>query len=230
MLIASNFHDYYDSAMGLGIDKTVVYNRKTSKILKPNKTRQTPLHDLIEKLPPNRHHDSWWTKGGILLICGEAIPFVQFDHYLHGKFNFYSAHKAVDFALAKGIPFSSYWSFWRTHYVGNPKGIEHFFNDKAFSGLTRLHEIYNCPVILCERPDKEDKAITLNPNLKLLSYQTQKDPYTLFQSIYMFISGVLGTPPKEPRPISDEIKAANHGHDSPYSFRTMPGTKRSRRK
>jgi len=37
MLIVSKFHDYYDTAMGMGIDKTCVYNRTTIETLSHSK-------------------------------------------------------------------------------------------------------------------------------------------------------------------------------------------------
>lgn len=230
MLIASKFHDYYDSAMGLGIDKTVVYDRITQFFPSPSKITERSLNDIFDRLPPMRYHNGWWVQGQVLLICGEVIPFIRIRYLSEKPNTFYSAEKAIDFIKAKNISTSSYWSFWRSHYVDSNKGIEHFFKDKEFSGLTKLHHIHKCPVIVCYDETSAKHSITLNPNLKELGYQTQKDPYTLFQTIYMFISGVLGTPAKEPRPISDEIKAANHGHDSPYSFRSVPGKKRSRNK
>jgi len=229
MLIASKFHDYYDSAMGLGIDKTVVYDRMTQKFPSPNKINEKSLNDLFDKLPPSRERSGWWIEGRILLVCGEAIPLIQIRHRTNDKpNNFYSADKAIDFIRAKNIGTSMYWSLWRDHCVDSIKGIENFFKNREFSGLTKLHHIHKCPVILCYDETRDKNSITLNPNLKELGYQTQKDPYTLFQNIYMFISGVLGTPAKEPKPVSDEIIAANHGHDGEYSFKNLPGKKRGR--
>ena len=230
MLIIRNWADFYDSAMGLGIDKTVVYDRTTQKFPSPSKINERSLSDLFDKLPPSREHHGWWIEGKVLLICGEAIPFIQIRHRdsMAKPNNFYSPEKAIDFIRANNIGTSMYWSFWRSHYVDSIKGIEHFFKDKEFSGLTKLHHIHKCPVILCYYETRDKNSITLNPNLKELGYQTQKDPYTLFQTIYMFISGVLGTPAKEPKPVSDEIIAANHGHDGEYSFKNLPGKKRGR--
>lgn len=228
MLICSKFHDYYDSSMGLGIDKTVVYNRITSIAVAPNKIKDRDLFDIIERLPPKRITSHNTMQGKVLLLCGEAIPFIEVT--LDDKsYHFYSLDKATDFINAKGISLSSYYFWWKRHYVDNLKGIKNFLEDKTFSGLTRLHHIHKCPIIVVSASNK-DEYVTLNPNLKSIGYQTQKDPYTLFQSIYMFLSGVLGTPEKQPRPISDKIKAANAGHDSPYSFRNLPGKKRGRNK
>ena len=224
MYIISKFHDFYDSAMGLGIDKTVPYPRITRQLAQPNKVSERSLYELFQKLPPfrNRPQNGWEIKGYVLLVCGEAIPLVQIQYLSDKPNNFYSAEKAIDFIKAKGVPMARYWSWWRRHYVDSFDGIEHFFKEKEFRNLTQLHHVHKCPVILCHEEYKK-VAITLNPILKELGYQTQKDPYTLFHTIYMFISGVIGTPAKEPRPISDELKAANHGHDGEYSFKTPPG-------
>lgn len=226
MLIVRAWTDYYDSAMGLGTDKTVVYNRVTSIAPAPNKVKDRDIHDIIERLPPKRVSSENIMQGKVLLLCGEVIPFIEIT--LDGKdYHFYSADKATDFINAKGVSLSGYYFWWRRHYVDSLKGIKNFLEDKTFSGLTRLHHIHKCPIIVCQYSYKDD-FITLNPNLKSIGYHTQKDPYTLFQTLYMFLSGVLGTPEKQPRPVSDEIIAADHGHDDPYSFRNVPGKKRGR--
>lgn len=228
MLIVSKFKDFYDTILRLGVDKTVVYNRVTSIAPAPNKIKDRDIYDIIERLPPRRPTSREVISGKVLLICGEVIPFIEIklDEKLH---YFYSLDKATDFINAKGIRLSQYSFYWKRHYVDSLKGIKNFLEDKTFSGLTRLHHIHKCPVIVCNASYKDD-YVTLNPNLKSIGYQTQKDPYTLFQTIYMFLSGVLGTPEKQPRPISDEIKAANHGHDDKYSFKNVPGKKRGRNK
>ena len=228
MYIVSKWHDYYDITMGLGIDKTVVYNRATSITPAPNKIKDRDLVDIIDRLPPRRITNRNTTRGKVLLICGEAIPLVEIE--LDGKsHHFYSVDKATDFINAKGLSTQNHYFWWKRHDVDSLEGIKNFLEDKTLSGLTRLHHIHKCPIILVNASQK-DEYVTLNPNLKSLGYQTQKDPYTLFQSIYMFLSGVLGTPEKQPTPISDGIIAANHGHDSPYSFRNVPGKKRGRNK
>lgn len=226
MLICSKFHDYYDSAMGLGIDKTVVYNRATSIAPAPNKIKDRDLFDIIDRLPPRRITSRNVTRGKVLLICGEVIPLVEIE--LDGKLHhFYSLDKATDFITAKGLSTQNHYFWWKRHDVDSLKGIKNFLEDKTLSGLTRLHHIHKCPIIVVNASQK-DEYVTLNPNLKSLSYQTQKDPYTLFQTVYMFLSGVLGTPEKQPRPVSDKIIAANHGHDGEYSFKNLPGKKRGR--
>jgi hypothetical protein len=228
MYIVSKFRDFYDPCMSLGIDKTVMYHRTTTLPEQPNKIRDKDLCDIINRLPSSTVTSHEVMRGRVLLICGEAIPFVEIE--LEGKaHHFYSVDKATDFIYAKGIRLNRQYFWWSRHCVHSINGIKHFLEDKTFSGLTRLHHIHKCPVIIVKASNKGEHVI-LNPNLKSIGYQTQKDPYTLFQSIYMFLSGVLGTPMKEPRPISDEIKAANHGLDGQYSFKNLPGKKRGRNK
>lgn len=232
MLIVGGTKDYYDSAMGLGIDKTVVYNRVQSFAPPVNKITQQDLYGIINSIPipHSNSYPHYWISAAVLLVCGEAVPIIQIEGFDCKKHTFYSAAKTIDFMISKNINFNKYFYYFSKHHcISSIKGIQNFFKDQSFSVLTKLHYIHKCPVILC-RNNKKEESIQLNPKLKDLSYQTQKDPYTVFQSIYMFISGVLGTPMKEPRPISDEIKAANAGHDGKYSFKNLPGKKRGRNK
>jgi hypothetical protein len=59
----------------------------------------------------------------------------------------------------------------------------------------------------------------LNPLLKSIGFQTQKDPFTVFQCIQSYISGVIGIPEKPMVKVSDKDLAAKRGHDGPYSFK-----------
>jgi hypothetical protein len=227
MYIVSKFSDYYDGVMGLGIDKTVVYNRTTSFAPYPDKRFDPELYDLLDVLPSTRTGKQATLRGMVLLICGEAIPFIQIE--IDGKKNnFYSKEKLVDFCVAKDIRTRLTEWFWRRESIDSWAGMERFLSNKKFSTLTRLHHINKCPIILCTSQSKE-KAIVLNPNLKELGYQTQKDPYTLFQNIYMFISGVLGVNERPMVEVSDKDLADKRGHGGEYSFRTAPGQGKGKR-
>lgn len=76
------------------------------------------------------------------------------------------------------------------------------------------------------------KEIEVEYNVKLdnLEYQRIVDPYTAFQEIAMYRSGVLGTGEPNMVTISDEHKRDAHGFDK-RSFKTdSPGKKRKRKK
>lgn len=69
--------------------------------------------------------------------------------------------------------------------------------------------------------NKEFDYIILNPNLEQFGFQRIKDPYTVFQEIEMFISGVLGIGEPNTVEVSNENRITKHGFDD-YSFRKRP--------
>jgi hypothetical protein len=69
----------------------------------------------------------------------------------------------------------------------------------------------------------ESKQLILNPKLKDWGFQSVVDPVSAFQSIYMYISGVIGVPESPMVKISDKEMAKKRGHDDKYSFRKPPG-------
>ena len=231
MFIISKFHDYYDSAMSLGVDKSVVYQRMTSFERFPDRIEYPELHKVLSKISGQmmicEQPIPISMRSMVLLICGESIPIIQIEEGVK-KLNFYSDRPLVQHIGIEKLPISQYY-FWR--YSNElEKGMRLFFEDRSFATLTQLHHQYRCPVILCNGNSGASENITLNPFLKDLDYQKHKDPYTVFQAIQMYLSGVLGSSGTEPLPVSDEIIAANHGHDGEFSFKNMPGKKRGRKR
>lgn len=71
--------------------------------------------------------------------------------------------------------------------------------------------------------------VTCSPVLKDIEFYRVVDCYTAFQEIEMFIGGVLGTC-NDPAPrFSDKVMRDSKGFDK-WSFKTMPGTKKPRKR
>lgn len=213
MLIVSKFHDYYDVGMKLGVDKTVVYDRKTLAI-KDN------FLSLV------RHSESGWT-GAVLAFCGKFYPFIY--HTQRGV-----GIDRIIWTLPEALAIlpRSKWSFsWDDDRLDTDNGIKKFF-ERKYPELEKVFHDHKCPVfgftppptrVYSWRNEGPYRALTLNPSLKDLEFYKVKDPITAFQDIYMFISGVIGTTPKPTKPIDDKIMAASKGHDGKYSFKKPPG-------
>jgi hypothetical protein len=76
----------------------------------------------------------------------------------------------------------------------------------------------NSPVVVYEQYSK----VIVNPCLKEYGFQKFMDPYTAFQEISMFMSGVLTNNPEPPNTQTDKAKVTSHGFDPKYGFRTPP--------
>ena len=101
MRIISKFHDYYDSAMGYGIDKSLVYlrqndtfypeggfeNRKDLTIHEV-KEKIKPLMDLIKKIPVSikivrdsvAKHSDFYIFPILIGFCGKVFPCFRDNH------------------------------------------------------------------------------------------------------------------------------------------------------
>lgn len=78
--------------------------------------------------------------------------------------------------------------------------------------------------------DGDNKPLlTSNPLLKHLGFAKVKDPFTAYQEISMYISGVIGVGEPDTIEVSDECKRDAKGFDE-WSFKThSPGKKAKRR-
>jgi hypothetical protein len=67
-----------------------------------------------------------------------------------------------------------------------------------------------------------ENAITINDNLS--DYQLYKalDPYSAFQELDMWLSGILSYPQNIMIEVEDSSKIKKHGFDHKYGFRTRP--------
>ena len=102
-------------------------------------------------------------------------------------------------------------------------------NDRYEDEFVKL----NTPIFVVDRvvPENHRGCIRMRTNVELRQYHFFKvfDPYTAFQEISMFISGVLGVGEPHMIEISDECKRDGKGFNE-QSFKTRPGTKPNRKK
>jgi len=237
MLIVSKFHDYYDTAMAFGIDKTCIYLRKTEEIemgsiRRSGLTCSSSVKKKI-KFVFNRH---------IIGFCGKLYPVVQCSLYgepddagkrkLLNILNFYEDWELIQFVKGMGLdhPSRSYrsWLYDLGYDHRDEKTIKKFFDVQRWQHLEKNFAKYKCPVFMTDYHGHKD-FLVLNPMLKPYRFARMKDPFAAFQEIYMYISGVLGNTEKEMIQISNEDMRDKKGFDK-WSFKTMPGTKKRRKK
>ncbi len=219
MLIVSDFFDYYDRVKAFGIDKTIVYQRKTSLL---------ELHHPKYKDNDQLSH-GWYGFGkfracqvteGVLGFCGNLYPLLFFKRTNHPTIIAYDEESAL-IEIRK---------FGEDHLPGR-RFLDHTsVYERNWAFLLPIFQEYKVPCFLHRLEPNDNhtrqrqKLVTeLNPRLKDLGFVAIKDPPTAFQEISQYISGVLGTGEKQTVTIDDKHKAIAHGHDGKYSFRTEPG-------
>lgn len=221
MLIISKFHDYYDSAMGMGIDKTVVYNRTVKDDREERRYHRYQLHSKKK---------SWHVNIFIVGFCGELYPCIKLtEDLIHNpkSFFFYELNKLETFIVEEEISIDVK-RRWRgivsiPHArMNNTYARQDWFDLKTHTDkkLDSKFEQEKCPVFMWTK-----RGMVWNPNLKDIGFQKVIDPYTAFQEVYMYISGVLGTNENEMVTISDEDKLHKKGFFE-WSFKKLPGGKK----
>lgn len=215
MRIISTFKDYYDSVQAYGQDKSLIYLRKKDRIEIKEKKVQKFLQDLprggeIRKKRNSGLTETIYYSGTFIGFCGQFYPCIYFSKTTNEEEKIaYSLEQVIEFGADPdyGYPFYS---------------IKELFNlnNKI---LNDLFVKYKTPIITFgwewnDRNGIRDWYIETNSSLKDWHFQKIKDPFTAFQEISMFISGVLGTPEKEMIKISDNDMRDKKGFDK-WSFR-----------
>ena len=80
---------------------------------------------------------------------------------------------------------------------------EFFTFDDNVERNIKLHEEFNSPIFVVYNSFEETNLV-INPCLRDLQFQKVFEPYTTFQEIDMFLSGVMQSPEKNMINISDK--------------------------
>lgn len=226
MKLHTDFHDYYDTAVGFGTDENVHYNRFTRTIEKDV--------NLKPDFPPSDYTNYGSTL--VLGFSGEIYPLIRvikFDEETHQpKFIYYTYSYEEYFErmlktdwLVEEIK-SSLWFQRRKQNEREIKKeltkklakrrINQFFEDwrEKDDSIFVAHQV---PVWLMDL-DRYNQKITLNPKLAELDFERIKDANEAFQEISMYVANVL-VEQKETAPIEDKYRIEQHGFDLKTSFR-----------
>lgn len=201
MKLHTDFKDYYDTAVGYGIDTNVHYNRYTQEV--------EVKFDAESDIPT-----SFWGATPFLLgFCGCIYPMSEIKRFDE---NYKFIDKAFAYTYEEMINLQIKWEKV-THNEKQAKNqIKQFFenwskeDDKIFKEL-------KTPVWLIELNSYNQKAI-INPRLETYEFYRIKDALTAFQEISMYLSNVL-IEQKETAVIEDKYRITQHGFDSKKSFR-----------
>ena len=228
MLIISKQHDYYDSVGKMtGIDKTIVFQREEKDYYSHDKEIERFLKTVKEfprgyrygrTIPPRSpEHIPTGYAAGALGFCGKTYPMlsVQWRDSSQTVEHYNEDAAATLDIVAKAVDNSTFL---------HPRGLERKQSWLNFRFTIDDFRHYASPILLLETEYVQDcgPRLTVNPVLKNYGFQRIMDPFTAFQEIQMFISGVLGSPEKETATISDVHRLEAAGFDKKWSFRKPP--------
>ena len=239
MLLIKKFHDYYDTALGYGVDKSIVYKRKTEK-------RKIDLNQYFKSIHSTYTANSiYWGSFGVISFCGKLYPFrhceIKTSDYMIENIQHYIFDPNYITSITKKRfekhNFDRSWNYYTKTYKDKRDKIFYSTRDK-FSliqeevNTLKIHHELKCPVLQFGYGTEDKKYgeytesnVVLNPCLKDFGFQRVIDPYTAFQEISMFISGVLGGIEKDTINISDtDMRDAKGFND--MSFKKYPTKKR----
>lgn len=234
MKIISKFHDYYDTALGYGVDETVVYIRKQETYDLYPKVKN--LLNFPNHLPIGEFRIARGNSEGqrlritshILGFCGNIIPFVKLkvsDAFNDDATVYCYDIESIDNLMEKwGLAdqFSRNKHHLTYIYYGAKRSSVLAFLNSGVTNLDIFFELGNPIFVSKFNISSQENVIVTNPCLKKYNFQTYMDPFSAFQEIDMFLSGVLGQAHPPITQISDKEMAKKKGFGHKYAFKKEP--------
>ena len=246
MRIISKFHDYYDSVQSVGYDPHLIYHRVHRDLrIMPDRSHYYGRNDaaafvMPEELPlfsnsflmhinPRRglRDNKFMTTDGYLYLIGFCGKYYLTLKEFHGSG--WGAKATIDYLYDKE---SAVKYFAEVHKTEVSRGVFDVLGECSvtpFADPLEPFRLLNCPAFAIKLRDKysmygREKELTVNPELATLQFYKMFDPFTAYQEIAMFLSGVLGWPENATVQVSDKDMRDAKGFDD-WSFKTLP-TKR----
>ena len=237
MLILSKYKDYYDGVVGsMGVDKTLVYDRKTvvddnyHKFPEPftakkswdrnrrNSFRNVAMGHCMKKGSMYNANSPF-----IVGFCGKL--YVGWKFYREINLNYVSlSHPNLITTITYDIDFVKKHVDYTTWYGNLQNDLDYISSYdpmELFRNLKTPIFIYDSDYdrkFIHRYGHKRNEVFITNPLLKDYEFYKKMDSFAAFQEVQMFLGGVLGTGEKEIIEIEDKYKIAQHGFDN-KSFR-----------
>ena len=249
MHIVSKEHDYYDSVQAFGADYSITYVREVMEFPKGHgtpvqKEALKAVFSLVELLPEDKRFCVSYecdvsVRFFIVGFCGEYYAGIRVIQEGEEDLVFYDAdtfrtyantkaHRDLKESFHKKKPKYSFSG--KVMFAGNDADIEKMFDTVNKYNNAEPFLVTRAPIfVVHQNPYMSVSSFIANAVLKEYKFSKVKDPFTAYQDIEMYQTGVLGSPSPQQRPISDIVKRDKKGFDK-WSFKTMPGTKKPRRK
>ncbi len=212
-------HDYYDCALSMGIDPTIVMVREKSKSVSVKEVGESLLWFKMCILPSRTE-----LSRVSIVFCGKLYRGAILHKYEQIAHTFWNATKLREFAAAEEKKGNiGVYRTWYSRRNEKEPTIEDYFTPVDAPKNVRQYMIDHKIAILVEREVgwNEDIRFEVNPiGLKQLGFAKALDPYTAFQELSMWIGGILGgTSPEIVTITDDKVLIENHGFDK-HSFRS----------
>ena len=235
MYIISKFKDYYDGVVGtMGIDKTLVYERKTIEI-KDNKKMLKEFRGFRNWNNIHKNHflnigyadtkSKKYENNNFFIVgfCGKLYLGWKFEYKVK-EWNNRKIIEVIKTDIIYGYENAKKYlktNFWRSNLNDDVEYVMKYDPINMFRELGAPIFIYDSD----NRSPRKSDIMIINPILKEWEFYKVMDSFAAFQEISMFIGGVLGIDEKEIIEIEDKYRIAKHGFDK-WSFRREPSKKK----
>jgi hypothetical protein len=203
MILHTDFHDYYDTAVGYGIDSNVHYRRFTKEV------------EINFK--PKLDFPRLWGSPLLLGFCGQIYPIVELVELdlTYQAIDWFHAYTYEELAV-KGTEWANLKKVYIYRHKRRETEAKRFFEDWRQQDDSLFLE-NKTPVWIYKLQMNNRKAV-INPKLKNYQFDHIKDANTAFQEISMYLSNIL-VEQKEIAVVEDKYRIEQHGFDSKTSFR-----------
>lgn len=240
MLIISKKKDYYDGVASMGIDKTIVYDRKLTEFemndvnfpeifKKSNDWRDKNLYGSLKGYKISEKYKKKYDSYSyfIIFFCDKIYIGWEFMKKSIGYETILTKHTTYDLTYVKKVLNTESSMYYN-------KNFNDSINNILNSDMMDLHRKYNSPILLIDinmslrylgGNYNHNPVFSVNPVLKSYKFYKIFDTYSAFQEIQMFVSGVLTNPENNMVELSNDVRIKKHGFDK-WSFRKEPENKK----
>ena len=230
MYIISKKKDYYDGVVGsVGIDKTIIYERKTEEFTYdskffPEEFNRQNKNSLVRRMPKLRVKEKSkyeYIDNIIVGFCGKL--YTGWIAYMEKIIDYRSEYTLTYFYDFDKI--KNYIENKKFYYYN--KNIEDYINYIRNYDAIEIFRKFNTPAFVYYKnrfkysPNEGEAMFIINPILKNVEFYKVFDSVSAFQELQMFIGGVLGNNEKETINIDDKYKILEFGFNK-WSFRREP--------
>jgi hypothetical protein len=213
MVLHTNFRDYYDSAIGFGVDKKVHFNRFTKETEIILKTQNNwPVH----------------SQSGLIGFCGKTHPLIKLHKFDKRVLCDLETARPKIIEVYYSYSFEAYeeketewddlsWDFHGYWDRSRKMKLKQYFSEWSFENDTLFRKL-GVPIWVKNFGWTAKQTGIVNPRLKDYQFDRVKDSTTAFQEISMYISNIL-VEQKEVAVVEDKYRIQQHGFDVKSSFR-----------
>jgi hypothetical protein len=211
MRLHSDFRDYYDHAIGYGVDEQVHYNRYQKAAAITLQSRQNmPFH----------------RNSGLIGFCGKTYPFIELHRYDRNfqDEDYWGEFKVVETRYAfSEVEYNEIERDWgdfsdefHSYAYSSELKVKQFFLEWVING-DRIFLEHKVPIWSAMFYADQPNGI-LNPRLKDFGFERIKESFRAFQEISMYLANIL-VEQKAVTEIEDRYRIEQHGFHLKDSFR-----------